>query len=209
MTDLQKIEKAVAALKLCVVGGFNEDGKALVLLGPDEPNGFWSEFKASNEYQDGQADPMDRWSRRVISRVANELHAEPLFPFGGEPYHPFFTWALKTGRVFESPVKLLVHDTSGLWVSFRGALRFDEELKFPDSAESPCETCKDKPCLDTCPVKALTGSGYDVPKCREYLALPEVSECNKSGCLVRSSCPVSQSWNRIDEQSKFHMSAFY
>ena len=76
-------------------------------------------------------DPVDRWSRRVIGRLACDLGAKALFPFGGPPYHPFYQWALRTGRAWESPVRLLVHDTQGLMVSFRGALALREAMAVP------------------------------------------------------------------------------
>ena len=43
--------------------------RTLVLLGPDEP-GFWGVFQASPEVGDGAADPLNRWSERVIGGLA-------------------------------------------------------------------------------------------------------------------------------------------
>ena len=111
--------------------------RALVMLGP--ATNFWPHFSASAEAQDGQPDPLDRWSSRVIGGLARELGAEPLFPFGGPPYHPFLDWAKRTGTTWSSPVGLLVHDRKGLFVSFRGALAFSEDLGLSTPAtEQPC-----------------------------------------------------------------------
>ena len=41
----------------------------LILLAPREP-GFWAHFTASMEYNDGAPDPMDRWSTRVVTELA-------------------------------------------------------------------------------------------------------------------------------------------
>ena len=38
-------------------------------------------------------DPLDRWSRRLIERLARELGGRALFPFGGPPFLPFQRWA--------------------------------------------------------------------------------------------------------------------
>lgn len=194
--------------RLRVLGGFVEDGQTILMIGPDEPTGFWAHFQRSEEAQDGVADPIDRWSTRVLGACANDLSAKPLLPFGGPPYLPFYSWALKTGRIHESPVKLLVHDEAGLWVSFRGALRFDAELDLPAPPPSPCVTCEAKPCLTACPIGALTEDGYDVPGCRHYLGSSEGKDCMTGGCKVRSVCPVSQGWSRVEAQSQLHMAAF-
>ena len=104
---LAQIEALAAAQHLAVLGGFAawpDDGlpsgtKTLLLLGPREP-GFWPHLKAQPEW--GADDPMDRWSRRVIGTLACDLGAKALFPFGGPPYRPFYRWALKSGRCWQS-----------------------------------------------------------------------------------------------------------
>lgn len=108
--------------------GFPAGTRTLLLLGPAEP-GFWAHLQAQPEW--GGPDPVDRWSRRVIGRIACDLGAKALFPFGGPPYHPFYRWALRTGRVWDSPVRLLVHSGQGLMVSFRGALALKEAVPVP------------------------------------------------------------------------------
>ena len=125
--SLSVIEALAARHFLAVLGGFlceDEAGlpagtRSVLLLGPLEP-GYWPHVKSQPEW--GGADPVDRWSRRVIGGIACELGAKALFPFGGAPYHPFYQWALRTGRVWDSPVRLLVQAEQGLMVSFRGAL---------------------------------------------------------------------------------------
>lgn len=184
--------------------GFPKATRTLLLLGPREP-GFWPHLQAQPEW-DGP-DPVDRWSRRVIGRVACDLGAEALFPFGGQPYQPFYTWALRSGRVWDSPVKLLVHASQGLMVSFRGALSLREVVEVPAPALRPCDACA-QPCLTACPVGALTGAGYDVPRCRQHLdgAGPA---CLIGGCLVRRACPAGSSYARMEEQSAYHMRQFH
>lgn len=185
--------------------GFPAGTRTLLLIGPKEP-GFWPHLQAQPEWS--RPDPVDRWSRRVIGRVACDLGAKALFPFGGPPYQPFYTWALRSGRVWDSPVKLLVHATQGLMVSFRGALALKEAVEVPEAAVQPCEICP-KPCLTACPVAALTGAGYDLPKCHQYLDQPEGAECMTGGCLVRSTCPAGAGYARMRDQSAYHMRQFH
>ena len=176
----------------------------LLMLGPDEPGEFWDHVTGEPEFADGVPDPLDRWSARVIGGWAEEVGGTALFPFGGPPYAPFIAWAERTGRCHSSPVGLLVHDEAGLWISFRGAVAIPERLDLPHAPPSPCTGCP-APCLTACPPRALTGEGYDVPACMNYV---RATETCRSGCLVRASCPVSVRWSRAPEQSAHHMRAF-
>ncbi|MEM9432334.1 MAG: ferredoxin [Pseudomonadota bacterium] len=187
--------------------GLADDIKTLVLLGPEEP-GFWAHFTSSLEWTEKRKDPIDDWSYRVISGIAAALKAEAFFPFGGPPHQPFVTWALRTGRCWQSPVSILVHDTAGLMVSFRGALGLRERLDIPVPPTAPCERCT-KPCLTACPAEALTGNGYDVPACHAFLNTEAGRDNLTQGCAVRRACPVSQTYGRLPEQSAFHMSKFH
>lgn len=214
-TDLADLTAKLAWNRLEVLGGFrlsrDEEGlppgtRTLLLLGPGEP-GFWAHLQSQAEW-DGAPDPVDRWSRRVIGRIACDLGAKALFPFGGPPYHPFTRWALRTGRVWDSPVRLLVHAGQGLMVSFRGALALKDVIEVPPTVAMPCEGCA-APCLTACPAGALTGAGYDVPGCHKFLDRPEGAECLSGGCLVRRACPLSQSYARLPEQSGYHMRQFH
>jgi epoxyqueuosine reductase len=211
---LPTLEARLADERLEVLGGFSvAEGEAgfpagtrtLLMLGPREP-GFWAHLQAQPEW--GHPDLVDRWSRRVIGRIACDLGAKALFPFGGPPYHPFYQWALRTGRVWDSPVRLLVHAGQGLMVSFRGALALKEAVAVPPPVARPCEGCA-APCLTACPPRALTGDGYDVPGCHAWLNRAEGADCLTGGCFVRRACPVSQSYARLPEQSAYHMRQFH
>ena len=123
------IQNAVQNVQLAIFGILEHKAGSLMLLGPDEPY-FWPAFMASPEWNDGQCDPMDRWSVRVITTLAQDLDAIPRFPFPPDNA-PFLAWALASGRMWLSPVKLLIHDEAGLMVSFRGALQFAHRITAP------------------------------------------------------------------------------
>src|ERR1700721_2059647 len=103
------------------------DMRTIVLAGMVGRNG-WDAFSASPEAGDGLADPLDRWSRRLIESLAGELGAKALFPFGGPPFLPFQRWAQRAEPVHSSPIGVLIHPYYGLWHSYRGALGLSEEL---------------------------------------------------------------------------------
>lgn len=216
MLTYQHIQTLAQAHTLEVFGGFHPDPtdsapegtQTLLMLGPSEP-GFWPLFQSSPEYQDGQPDAMDRWSTRVVSGLAKTLGANALFPFGGPPYQPFIAWARRTGRAWQSPAGLLVHDRAGLMVSYRAALAFPQQIDLLPLPAKPCDSCATQPCLTSCPVSALGPQGYDVPACHAYLDTPAGADCMTRGCAARRACPVSQSYGRLPQQSAFHMRSFH
>lgn len=208
-------QSAATVRHLTVLGGFHPTPaddtptgcKTLLLLGPDEP-AFWPAFTQSPEWQDRAKDPMDRWSTRVIGSWADDMGAQALYPFGGPPFKPFYSWALRTGRIHSSPVQLLVHDEAGLFVSFRGALALPDHIALPPTPAKPCDSCRDRPCATACLSQALTPQGYDVPKCKTFLNTKEGQENMMQGCNVRRVCPVSQTHGRLPAQSAYHMQQF-
>lgn len=207
--DYAAIIACAAQDHLEIFGAFHPtEGETLILLGPKEP-GFWAYMRSTPEFLDGQSNPIDRWSARVIASIAERLSAKPCLPFTGPPYHPFISWAAKSGRAWPSPVGMLVHDRAGLFVSYRGALLFDCRIDLPDPTNKPCETCVDRPCETACPVNALGVNGYDVDKCRQFLETEDGQDCMQNGCKARRACPISQSYGRLTEQSAHHMRYFH
>ena len=206
--------KDVVAPGLRVMGAFHggpKDGLpsgcgTLVLLGPGVD--FWPVFSGSAEGKDGHPDPVDRWSERVISELAKSLGGVAIFPFGGPPYAPFLTWALKSGRAWSSPVGMLVHDSTGLMVSYRGALAFTQRLDLDGAGKMPCDGCA-RPCETACPVGALGPDGYDTRTCHAFLDTSEGTDCLNNGCKARRACPVSAGAGRVEAQSAHHMRYFH
>ena len=213
---LEGIDGLAAAEALFVAGAFHpgpgdglpEGTGTLVLLAPREP-GFWAHLAAQPEWADGAPDPLDRWSRRVVGRLACALGGKAQFPFTGPPWKPFYTWALRSGRAWPSPVQLLVHDRMGLFASYRGAIALAERLDLPETGPAPCETCAGRPCLSACPAGALTGAGYDVAACHGFLDTAGGKDCLSGGCAVRRACPLSRAYGRLPEQSAYHMGLFH
>jgi len=132
---------------------------AVVLLGLASDG--WERFEASPEAGDTIAEPLDRWSERVIGDLAQDLGAQAYFPFGGPPYHPFLRWAAATGEVWPSPLGMSIHAEHGLWVSFRGALGFAGFDRPKRAAQQrPCDKCSDRAGLP-CPARLSHRQGMD------------------------------------------------
>lgn len=211
------VRATAAAQGLTVMGALHParvpatgiDSGTLILLGAGAD--FWATFSDAADAQDGEADPVDRWSARVIGTMADDLGATAHFPFGGPPHAPFIDWALKSGRAFSSPTGMLVHDTVGLMISYRGALHFADPFDIPrPHAASPCLTCPDWLCTTACPVGALAAdTAYDVAGCHTYLDSRAGAACMMRGCAARRACPLSAGAGRQDAQSALHMRAFH
>jgi hypothetical protein len=185
------------------------DVHTIVLAGMAGREG-WSAFVASPEASDGFADPLDRWSGRVIEALAVELGGRALFPFGGPPFLPFQQWAQRAEPVHASPIGILIHPRYGLWHSYRGALGLSEKLAVaePATGASPCETCTGRWCLSGCPVGAFSSAGYDVAACAGHLRSAAGADCMGFGCRARRACPVGADHAYGPEQASFIMAAF-
>jgi hypothetical protein len=219
MPDYVQIERAIERTGLTARGAFRLDGderpsgldsvSVIVMIGVVGAKG-WPAFAQSPEQSDGRAQPLDRWSRRIIGALAAACGARALFPFQGPPYWPFQRWARRAEPLHSSPLGMLIHPDYGLWHSYRGALGFAELSSPPVAAPraSPCETCRERPCLSACPVGAFTGEGYDVATCARHLSRDEGRACMDGGCLARRACPIGPGYAHGSAQARFHMQAF-
>ncbi len=218
---LSEIASAVRGAGLIVRGGFHPQrddevpdlvrgtpAATLVMVGNAGP-AMWSAFVQSGLSKPGP-DPLDAWTERVVAAAAEPLGARPLFPFTGPPYLPFQRWAQRADEVSRSPIGLLIHPQFGLWHAYRAALIFAERLEIPPypSGLRPCDGCREKPCLSTCPVGAFRRERYDVPGCLTHLAVPAGRDCVGLGCRARRACPIGTAYRYEPAQAEFHMRAF-
>lgn len=195
----ERIVAAAAEHGLTARGGVGN----IVLLG-SAGSAFWPHFQAARR---DEPNPLDNWSRRVVTELAERFGAKPLLPQDGPPFLPFQRWAMAAEPVYPSPMGVLVHPEFGLWHSYRGALEFAGPIDLPARREgpSPCESCVEKPCITGCPVGAAAPV-YDVPRCKAHLQAG--GECRRIGCLSRHACPLGQDYAYVPEQASFHMEAF-
>lgn len=222
------IASAVARTGLTARGGFHPmptdavptlaSGAApeTVILVGNVGSGFWESFRASPHFE-RERNPLDAWSREVVSVLALELGAEPLFPFGGPPWLPFLRWAERADTVWPSLMGPLIHPRFGLWHAYRGALSFAARIELPpreeEGARRPCDDCAERPCLAPCPVGAVAvdeqgAAAFNPADCGAWLTNEPRSECRTSGCLARRACPVGQQHAYHPEHAAFHMTAF-
>ena len=212
--DLEELRAALGAEGLLYRGGFHPDPEdnappdaaTLILVGNAGPD-MWHAFERSRRLG---ADPLNDWTRRVLSGIADRFAATAIFPFDGPPYAPFFAWARLAETVSDSPIGMLIHPEFGLWHAWRGALAFRERFALPafDAVPRPCERCLDKPCRTACPVDAFREGAYDVAVCAGHLRTEAGVDCMALGCRARRACPVGAGHTYAPAQARFHMNAF-
>lgn len=217
MTGIAAFEAALAARGLELAGhlpaidsdALPDSCQSIALIAPNEP-GFWKVARTSRELADGDPDPLDRLSKRLIRPIAEAFGGTAIFPSDGPPYAPFVNWALRSGQAWSAPMGMLVGQNAGLWVSFRGAVALPWAAEPPERRASPCIDCVPQPCLNTCPVDAWSAeTGYDLGACHGFLDTKAGQDCMTNGCAARRACPLSQRVPRLPEQSEFHMRAFH
>ncbi|CAN7382489.1 hypothetical protein LJR231_002323 [Phyllobacterium sp. LjRoot231] len=221
VSTLDQIAAALEPYGLVLRGGFVFDeansapppiegvrAKSVVLVG-HYGSSIWPHFIEWRRYRPDEPDPLDAWSKEVLTGVAGKIGAKAVFP-SDTPYLPFQQWAKRAEGLLASPLGLLIHPEYGLWHAYRGALLFDRALDFPGCGPQryPCDDCQDKPCLSACPVNAFSDGRYDVVRCRAHLASGEGGACLNGGCLARRACPVGREHAYNAPQMRFHMNAF-
>jgi hypothetical protein len=192
---------------------------ATVALAGQAGPGLWERF--ARERRD-ESDPLDAWSARALSALAERFGARLVLPGDGPPFAPFQRWARRAEPVHPSPLGILIHPEFGLWHAYRGALLFAERLEGarpeetppPDAREGPCAACPGRPCLSACPVGAFAEPAagaparYDAVACAAHVASPAGAACAGEGCLARRACPVGAAHAYAPAQQRFHMAAF-
>lgn len=218
--QLQKLDTLLCPLGLMRLGGFHvqvgdeifdmtvSEPSTLVMVG-NVASSNWRAFKSWYE-ADHSTDPdaMDHWTQLSLAPIARALGADVVFPFSGPPWHPFVSWAIRTGEIFKSPLGMGIHAKYGVFHAHRAALLFREHLNWPAEIFShPCESCASQPCLSICPVKAFDGKSYDYMACRSYLSENPKAEC-WSGCVARKACPIGPHNLYEPDHAAYHMHAF-
>ncbi len=212
---------AATAVGLACRGGFHPQDSDGVPYLDDEPArtvvllGFtgreqWSSFAGSPEYGDGAPHPLDRWSQRVVDELAGQFGARALYPFTGPPWWPFQRWAQRAERLYASPLGVLLHADYGLWHAYRGAIVLSETVDVPPLREwsSPCESCREPPCVGACPAGALIGHRFEAEICRAHVMSEHGAACRDRGCLARYACPFAAEHRYDATQATFHLGAF-
>lgn len=212
---LATISVALAKSGLALRGGFvfdpaeNAPGRSVLLVG-HVGAGYWRHFQQWRRAQLSDInDPLDRWSRLVIGDVAEQVGARVVMP-SDRPFAPFQQWAMRAEGLRPSPLGILIHPEFGLWHAYRGALLFDAEISIqaPEKMNHPCDACHGKPCMNACPVSAVSDGAFAWQRCLDHVRGVVGGACRDLGCRARNACPVGGDHAYPSEVQAFHQRAF-
>lgn len=148
------------------------------------------------------ADPIDDFSthevRRWLAAQANGRRYAIVYP--GERLIGLQTLGERAGWHFASPFMVGINERWGTWFAYRVAVLADTDFAptRPVSGESPCMTCRSRPCVAACPAKAVESDGFNLANCVSYRLRPD-SAC-RTTCLARLACPVRADHRYDDDQ---------
>lgn len=216
------IEGLLQPLGLILRGGFRLDpatdadllshypqARQLILVG-NAGSAMWPQIARFSQAHPDDIHALDHWTSEMLTGIAGQLGATSLFPFGGPPWWPFQRWAQRSESVYPSPLGILIHPEFGLWHAYRAAFLLPDPVELPPAINraSPCDSCADRPCLNTCPVNAFSINGYDVETCASHVNGAAGEVCRSRGCLARLACPIGLAWQYESAHAAFHMAAF-
>ncbi|PKO81383.1 MAG: hypothetical protein CVU19_07270 [Betaproteobacteria bacterium HGW-Betaproteobacteria-13] len=188
-------------LRQCVEDG--EEFRQLILIGNAGP-ALWSAVGAAGIES---ADPIDDFSIETVSSWFNacfgDCRHQRIYP-GNTPVGLQMLGSL-AGWHHASPFKVGINQDWGTWFAYRVALLANTALPVTQAQHpqakhtvSPCDNCRDKPCIPACPAQAMASGDFDLDRCIDYRRQPR-SRCAAS-CVARLSCPVGSSHRYQPEQ---------
>ena len=164
-------------------------------------------WEALAESGGGGDDPVDAYSLKVARRfVAEHLGAvRTHFLYPGDFPLPLQSLGEALGWSHPSPLGLGIHPEYGLWFAWRAAFLADTRLTPTPrrTTRSPCLDCADKPCIATCPARAVhAAQPFGLRACAGHRLAPD-SSCAAT-CLSRLACPVGAAHRYSEEQFAYH-----
>jgi epoxyqueuosine reductase len=179
--------------------------RQLILIG-HRGRDFWTALQLRGMHG---AHPMDQFvTERVAAWMEGPLQGHEwrqVFP-GPQPVGLQRLGAL-AGWHHPSPFWVGVDAEWGSWFAYRAVVLADTHLALTPRREthSPCETCRDKPCISACPAGALASEqtgAWRLQTCLDFRKQPD-SPC-QDRCLARNACPVGEGYRYADTQVAYH-----
>lgn len=175
----------------------------LVLIG----HGGRHMWDAIQEWGWETADPIDHYSMKVTQQFIHDYLGDPSV-FWLYPQTPYVVPLQRLGSLAEwshpSPLGLGISPVYGVWFAYRAAFltTLDLPVVVDSPAASPCTTCAERPCIQTCPVGAVNEQAFNVEACAHF-RLRDASPC-AARCLSRLSCPFFAEHRYTPEQIRYH-----
>lgn len=175
---------------------------SLILFGNGGP-GFWRAFDRNRPAGEH---PVDTFSCQVVGEFMARRFPGVVFHvlYPGPRVVPLQALGERVGWHHESPLRIGINDTWGLWYAYRALILVEAVLPSspPVQSVSPCITCHDRPCMSACPPRALEPGVLRLARCIDFRLLQE-SVCHRQ-CLARWACPVAPEQRYDEAQVHYH-----
>ena len=153
------------------------------------------------------ADPVDYFSLEVTRNFINNfLDGPPTLILYPQAYNvPLQQLGELAGWHHPSPLGIGINQTYGLWFAYRTTFLISAPLPLTEkqNTPSPCDSCREKPCLSACPARAVGDiGGFNIPACFAF-RVQKNSVC-QDRCLARMACPIAPEHRYPLEQIKYH-----
>ena len=176
--------------------------RTLVLFG-NGGTAFWQAFQQVGA---NGLHPVDAFSQRCVADFMQRRWVDVPYTFlyPGNVTVPLQTLGQLAGWHHESPMKVGINDSWGLWYAYRALIAVEAEwpASVPVISSSPCESCTDKPCIAACPANALEAQALRLERCIDF-RLQANSVCSDQ-CLARGACPVAPQHRYSSAQVAYH-----
>ena len=174
---------------------------------------IWQELNPSTRASE---DPIDHFSKFHVEKYFNDRlgtdDLETIFPLSQSvlnPQQPFLNlqeFGQLVGWHHPSPFGVGINKQWGSWFAYRAVVLVKSNYQSTKATGSisPCQTCDKKPCIKTCPAKALDNESLNINACLSYRKQKD-SNC-KDRCIARMACPVGKEHQYDSEQIRYHYS---
>ena len=174
----------------------------LLLIGNGGP-AFWRAFREAGV---SGSDPVDDFSVDVVtaflSRQWPGIGYRVVYPANAAV--ALQALGRQVGWHHDSPLKIGINDTWGLWFAYRVLVALEGELPVSAAVSSfnPCESCLDRSCMAACPPGALSDAGLVLASCLDYRTADESTCADR--CRARLGCPVASEHRYDLDQVQYH-----
>jgi len=193
----------------------SSDYTQLILVGHAGQT-LWTQvqqWQADNHHSGnkGSENPVDDFSIAKTSQWLKQYLSEDdyVFVYPGPTSINLKALGELAGWHHESPMKIGIHQKWGTWYAYRALILANSQFAASElpvnekqSSGSPCEQCIIAPCINACPVGAITGDALDLELCIDYRRSTG-SDCINQ-CLGRQACHVGKAHQYSDEQIEYH-----
>ena len=175
----------------------------LVLLGMGG-SGLWERIRQENC---PETELFDSASEKAVLEVCSRFWggAKPRLLYPGSALIPLQKLGRWAGWASSSPLGMDISPRYGPWFAYRAAFLVDAPLECTKTftADSPCDHCESKPCIQACPVGAVTRDQTIAMDLCLPQRLADPQGCGVS-CGSRLACPVGEKWRYPKEQIRYH-----